>query len=57
MFLIWSELDIDDYIYRLLGVFCILDVLGTIVSPILNKVYKAEIKKEPKVEIAEESKV
>ncbi len=57
MFLIWSEMDIDNYIYRLLGVFCILDVLGTIVSPILNKVCKAEIKKEPKVEISEELKV
>lgn len=51
IFLIWSEFNVDDYMYRLLGVFCILDVLGTIVSQILNKVYKAEIKKEPKIEI------
>ncbi|MDP2695713.1 MAG: hypothetical protein Q8O87_00480 [bacterium] len=31
--------DIDIFYYRLLGVFAVLDVLGTIVTPILKKVY------------------
>ena len=37
--LVLNELDVDDFYYRLLGIFAILDVLGTIVTPILNKVY------------------
>lgn len=32
------ENDISDFWYRMLGVFAILDVLGTIVTPILSKV-------------------
>ena len=32
----------DEFFYRLLGVFSILDVLGTIVTPILHKVYSKE---------------
>jgi hypothetical protein len=31
--------DVGEFYFRLLGVFAILDVLGTIVTPILNKVY------------------
>jgi hypothetical protein len=38
--LVWNEFrDIDVFYYRLLGVFAVLDVLGTIVTPILKKVY------------------
>lgn len=41
--LILNELDgVGDFYFRLLGVFAILDVLGTIVTPILNKVYSME---------------
>lgn len=31
--------DVDEFYFRLLGVFAVLDVLGTIVTPILRKVY------------------
>lgn len=34
--------DVGEFYYRLLGVFAILDVLGTIVTPILNKVYSIQ---------------
>lgn len=38
IYLIWvRDTDVGDFYYRLLGVFAILDVLGTIVSPILAK--------------------
>lgn len=33
---------IDEFYYRLLGVVAILDVLGTIVAPVLNKIYSAK---------------
>lgn len=33
---------VSEFFYRLLGVFAILDVLGTIVTPILHKVYSGE---------------
>jgi len=39
----WTGFDIEEeFFYRLLGVFSILDVLGTIVTPILHKVYSKE---------------
>jgi len=34
--------NMGEFYFRLLGVFAILDVLGTIVTPILNKVYSIE---------------
>ncbi len=34
--------NIGEFYFRLLGVFAILDVLGTIVTPILNKVYSIQ---------------
>jgi hypothetical protein len=34
--------DVGEFYFRLLGVFAILDVLGTIVTPILNKVYSIQ---------------
>lgn len=34
-----NELGLGEFSFRLLGVFAILDVLGTVVTPILNKVY------------------
>jgi hypothetical protein len=34
--------DMGEFYFRLLGVFAILDVLGTIVTPILNKVYSIQ---------------
>lgn len=34
--------DVGEFYFRLLGVFAILDVLGTIVTPILNKVYSVQ---------------
>lgn len=34
--------DIEELYYRVLGVFAILDVLGTIVTPILNKVFSIQ---------------
>ena len=38
--LVLMEFDnFDEFYFRLLGVFAILDVLGTIVTPIVNKVY------------------
>lgn len=38
--LVVSGFDIDyEFYYRLIGVFAILDVLGTIVTPIVNKIY------------------
>ena len=37
-----DEFDVGEFYFRLLGVFAILDVLGTIVTPILNKVYSIE---------------
>ena len=33
----------EEFFYRLLGVFAILDVLGTIVTPILHKVYSGKV--------------
>jgi len=42
---IWNELDnVGDFYFRLIGVFAILDVLGTILIPILKKVYAVEKK-------------
>ncbi len=40
--LVLGEFDIGEFYFRLLGVFAILDVLGTIVTPILNKVYSLQ---------------
>ena len=44
--LIFLVLEIIDepgeYYFRLIGVFAILDVLGTIVTPILHKVYSTK---------------
>jgi hypothetical protein len=37
-----NEFDLGEFSFRLLGVFAILDVLGTIVTPILNKVYSIQ---------------
>ncbi len=37
-----NEFDLGEFSFRLLGVFAILDVLGTIVTPILNKVYSLQ---------------
>ncbi|MDP6156726.1 MAG: hypothetical protein QGH39_08440 [Candidatus Thermoplasmatota archaeon] len=37
--LIKVEFDMEEFFFRLLGVFAILDVLGTIVTPILHKIY------------------
>ena len=39
-FMIYGNSDPDDFFYRLLGVFAILDVVGTIVTPILNRTQK-----------------
>ncbi len=36
--IVWADKITNDFYFRLLGVFAILDVLGTIVTPILNKV-------------------
>jgi len=41
IFIIYDRNEFYFY-YRLLGVFSILDILGTIVAPILNKVYSIE---------------
>lgn len=41
--LVQNELNyVSEFYFRLLGVFAILDVLGTIVTPILNKVYSIQ---------------
>ncbi len=41
--LVLNEFDnVGEFYFRLLGVFAILDVLGTIVTPILNKVYSIQ---------------
>jgi len=41
--LVLNEFDVvSEFYFRLLGVFAILDVLGTIVTPILNKVYSIQ---------------
>jgi len=40
--LILGELDNGEFFYRLLGVFGILDIVGTIVTPILNKTQKQD---------------
>ena len=37
--MVLNEFDLGEFSFRLLGVFAILDVLGTIITPILNKVY------------------
>ena len=37
-YLVLDEYDVGDFYYRWLGVFAVLDVLGTIVTPILRKV-------------------
>jgi hypothetical protein len=36
------EFDEDEFYYRILGVFAILDVLGTITTPILNKISESK---------------
>lgn len=37
LILIVGEFDNDEFFYRLLGVFVILDIVGTTVTPILNR--------------------
>jgi len=34
---IWGDNELGDFFYRLLGVFAVLDVLGTVVTPLLRK--------------------
>ena len=46
-----SDIDVGDFFYRLLGVFAILDVLGTIILPIVSKFV---IKETPEAPIAPE---
>ena len=38
IYLVLAEADVDELYFRLLGVFAVLDVLGTIVTPILRKI-------------------
>ncbi len=40
--ILWHDKIANDFYFRLLGVFAILDVLGTIVTPILNKIQTAK---------------
>ncbi len=40
--LVFRDFDVGDFYIRLLGVFAILDALGTFVTPILNKVYSMQ---------------
>ncbi len=40
--LVFKDFDVGDFYIRLLGVFAILDALGTFVTPILNKVYSMQ---------------
>ena len=38
IYLVLAEADVDELYFRLLGVFAILDVFGTILTPILRKI-------------------
>lgn len=40
--LVFDAPEVDELYFRLLGVFAILDVLGTIVTPVLNRVYSMQ---------------
>ena len=41
--IIFTKFENDNFFYRLLGAFSILDVVGTIVTPILNKTQKQNV--------------